>query len=56
MALRDGQVAETGTHDELMKEKGLYHSLFTAQLSDKDMEISSIPGSRFWHLVVNVKI
>lgn len=44
MALKDGQVAETGTHDELMKEKGLYYSLVTAQLSDKDVETSSISG------------
>ena len=33
VALTDGQVAEIGTHDELMNKEGLYHSLVMAQIS-----------------------
>ncbi len=29
-------MAEEGTHDQLMKERGLYHSLVTAQFSEDD--------------------
>ncbi len=36
IALKDGRVHEQGTHDELMKEKGLYFSLVTAQTVDED--------------------
>ena len=36
VAIRDGQVQEIGSHDELMKCRGLYFSLVTAQMSDED--------------------
>ncbi len=36
VALKDGQVHEQGTHDQLMKERGLYYSLVTAQMVDED--------------------
>ena len=32
VAIRDGQVEEIGTHDELMAKKGLYHTLVNAQV------------------------
>ncbi len=38
MAVKDGRVAEVGTHDELMKTRGLYHSLVTAQMAEDDDE------------------
>ena len=34
VALKDGKVEETGTHEQLMANKGLYHSLETNQLSE----------------------
>ena len=33
VAIRDGEAVESGTHEELMKAKGLYHSLVLAQIS-----------------------
>ena len=38
VALKDGIVQEKGTHDELMKCKGLYFDLVESQLSGKDEE------------------
>ena len=38
MALKDGVVKEIGTHDQLMKEKGLYFSLVTAQMTEEGDE------------------
>ena len=35
VALKDGRVAEMGTHDELMERNGLYHSLVESQLAPK---------------------
>jgi ABC-type multidrug transport system fused ATPase/permease subunit len=32
VALKDGRVAEMGTHGELMKARGLYFQLVTAQV------------------------
>ncbi|AEF84424.1 ABC-type multidrug/protein/lipid transport system, ATPase component [Treponema primitia ZAS-2] len=32
MVLRDGRLAESGTHEELLARKGQYHEFFTAQL------------------------
>jgi ATP-binding cassette subfamily B protein len=31
MVVNDGKIVEAGTHDELMKSKGLYHSLYISQ-------------------------
>ncbi|XP_006138405.2 ATP-binding cassette sub-family B member 5 isoform X1 [Pelodiscus sinensis] len=57
VALADGAVAEVGTHTELMKRKGLYYALATAQsiktedseestemISLKDHEVSPVNG------------
>jgi ATP-binding cassette, subfamily B (MDR/TAP), member 1 len=32
IAMKNGQVIETGTHEELMKNKGLYYELVNAQV------------------------
>ena len=29
--MKDGMIVESGTHDELLKKKGYYYELFTAQ-------------------------
>ncbi|MFQ5772118.1 MAG: ATP-binding cassette domain-containing protein, partial [bacterium] len=31
LVIEDGQIAERGTHDELIKKKGRYHQLYTYQ-------------------------
>ncbi|MBT5874180.1 MAG: ABC transporter ATP-binding protein [Candidatus Latescibacteria bacterium] len=33
VVLKDGQIAESGTHDQLLMDAGLYHRLHTAQIS-----------------------
>ena len=38
VALKDGAVQEMGTHEELMKKKGLYYDLVESQLAGKDEE------------------
>ena len=35
MAIKDGQVVETGSHEELMESKGLYYSLVLAQTNQE---------------------
>lgn len=35
MYISDGQIAEEGSHDELMQAKGLYYDLYTSQLSNE---------------------
>ena len=32
IVLNNGEIAEEGSHDELMKNKGLYHEMFSEQL------------------------
>ena len=34
MYIDDGQIMEAGSHDELMKAKGLYYKLYTSQMSE----------------------
>ena len=34
LVLKDGQVAEQGTHEELMRAGGLYYSMWQQQVSD----------------------
>ncbi len=34
LAVRDGRIVEQGTHNELMKKKGYYHSLYTRQFEE----------------------
>ena len=36
--VKDGNIAEQGTHDELLEKKGLYSSMWTAHISVKDGE------------------
>ena len=36
VALKEGKVAEKGTHGELMEKKGLYHSLVESQVAPKE--------------------
>ncbi|TCD61866.1 Iron-sulfur clusters transporter atm1, mitochondrial [Steccherinum ochraceum] len=38
VVLRDGQVVEQGTHEELMRHGGLYHSMWVEQASDAYMD------------------
>ena len=42
VAIKDGQVSEIGSHDELMKTRGLYFSLVTAQMSEENEEDDGI--------------
>ena len=36
IVLKDGKVVEQGTHDELMKMKGLYYSMWQQQASSEE--------------------
>ncbi len=38
LAVRDGKIVESGTHRELMKTKGYYHSLYMRQFEDEAFE------------------
>lgn len=38
IALKDGQIAEIGTHEELMAKRGLYYDLVTAQTFETSAE------------------
>ena len=38
IVLDDGKIAEKGTHTELLKSKGLYHSIYEKQLLEKMLE------------------
>lgn len=38
IVLRDGQVVEQGTHEELLRLGGLYHDLWVKQSSDNVAE------------------
>lgn len=35
LVLQDGQITESGTHDELLEQQGFYHQLFTSQFRGK---------------------
>jgi len=43
IVLKDGQVAEQGTHEELLKKGGLYYSMWVEQASDSVIEDMSQP-------------
>ena len=47
VAIKDGQVVETGSHEELMDFKGLYYSLVLAQTNEHSDSLDSIeyPGT-----------
>lgn len=36
VVLQHGRIIEVGTHDELMKKRGHYYSLFNLQVNDRD--------------------
>lgn len=38
IVLKDGQVAEQGTHEELLRLGGLYHNMWVQQASDNSLE------------------
>lgn len=40
MVLRDGDIVETGTHDELMEKKGFYEQLYNSQFAPEDNEVA----------------
>ena len=42
--LKDGQVAEQGTHEELMRAGGLYYSMWQQQVSDVSAD-AALPES-----------
>ena len=44
IVLRDGQVVEQGTHDELMRAGGLYYSMWQQQVSDVSSD-AALPES-----------
>ena len=44
IVLKDGQVSEQGTHDELMRAKGLYYSMWQQQVSDVSSD-AALPES-----------
>jgi ATP-binding cassette subfamily B protein len=35
MYIKDGKIAEIGTHDELMEKKGLYYQLYWTQHAEE---------------------
>jgi ATP-binding cassette subfamily B protein len=35
MYISDGQIAESGNHEELMEKKGHYYKLYTSQLTNE---------------------
>jgi ATP-binding cassette subfamily B protein len=40
LVLSDGQIAERGTHDELLKHGGLYAELYRKQLLEEELAAS----------------
>jgi len=38
IVLKEGKVEEQGTHDELMKKRGLYYGMWQQQASLEEME------------------
>ncbi|MEG0272626.1 MAG: ABC transporter ATP-binding protein [Hydrogenoanaerobacterium sp.] len=40
MVLRDGDIIETGTHDELMAKKGFYEQLYNSQFAPEDIDVA----------------
>ena len=43
IVLKEGEVVEQGTHEELIKAGGLYHGMWQQQAADIFMEDSPVP-------------
>jgi ABC-type multidrug transport system ATPase subunit len=57
IAMKNGQVVEVGTHEELMETKGLYHELVNAQVfADVDEEGRKKKGWGDWKILVSQQI
>ena len=52
VAIKDGQVVETGSHEDLMSSKGLYYSLVQAQTNQdlESLDVEDEPGSWMYSL------
>jgi ATP-binding cassette subfamily B protein len=37
LVIQDGEITESGTHDELLEQQGFYHQLYTAQFRGRDV-------------------
>jgi len=44
VVLERGNVAETGTHDELLEEKGLYYAMWRQQIGERKQTNSQLVG------------
>lgn len=44
LVLDDGKIAEQGTHEELLRAKGLYSEIFEKQLNEQREEKTEING------------
>lgn len=42
VAINDGKVQEQGSHNELLKQKGLYHALVLAQMQGRGEDIDNV--------------
>ena len=45
IVMHKGKLAESGTHQELLQHKGLYHKLYELQYKDKETAASDCPSS-----------
>ncbi|KAG1743457.1 P-loop containing nucleoside triphosphate hydrolase protein [Suillus lakei] len=53
IVLKDGQVAEQGTHEELLRLGGLYHNMWVQQASDNSLE-SLAESLSSWPMLSNI--
>lgn len=44
LALKDGQIIERGTHDELLRARGFYYNLYMSQFR-RDLEFAAVAGA-----------
>ena len=40
LVMRDGNIVEQGSHDELLKKKGFYHELYNSQFAKPSLQIT----------------
>jgi len=50
IVLKEGQVVEQGTHEDLMKMKGLYYSMWQQQASIEGSEEGVRPSANYPHI------